>query len=117
MDDVGAADDMTTHLINLGHRTIGFIVGHPNHMASEQRLLGYRRALARAGIAYDPGLVRPGEFDFASGAKAAESLLALVERPSAIFASNDDMAAGVLTVAHAKGLKVPDHPLNRRDIK
>jgi LacI family transcriptional regulator len=48
MDDVQAADDMTTHLINLGHRRIGFIIGHPNHMASDQRLFGYRRALDRA---------------------------------------------------------------------
>jgi LacI family transcriptional regulator len=108
MDDVQAADDMTTHLINLGHRVIGFIVGHPNHMASEQRLFGYRRALDRAGIAFEPGLVRPGEFDFASGAAAAEVLLTLPRPPSAIFASNDDMAAGVLAVAHRLGLAIPD---------
>lgn len=108
MDDVQAADDMTTHLLNLGHRTIGFIVGHPNHMASEQRLFGYRRALDRAGIAFEPGLVRPGEFDFESGAAAAEVLLALPKRPSAIFASNDDMAAGVLAVAHRLGLAIPN---------
>ena len=107
MDDVGAADDMTTHLINLGHSVIGFIVGHPNHRASEQRLFGYRRALDRAGIAFEPDLVRPGEFDFASGAQAGEALLDLKRRPSAIFASNDDMAAGVLTVAHARGIAVP----------
>ncbi len=107
MDDVQAADDMTTHLVNLGHRVIGFIVGHPNHMASEQRLFGYRRALDRAGIAFEPGLVQPGEFDFASGVTAAKALLSLPRRPTAIFASNDDMAAGVLTVAHARGLALP----------
>ena len=108
MDDVGAADDMTTHLINLGHRVIGFIVGHPNHMASEQRLFGYRRALDRAGIAYEPNLVKPGEFDFASGERAAEALLSIATPPTAIFASNDDMAAGVLAVAHHRGIAVPD---------
>ena len=108
MDDVQAADDMTTHLINEGHRRIGFIIGHPNHMASDQRLFGYRRALDRAGIAFEPGLVRPGQFDFASGAAAAESLLSLPEPPSAIFASNDDMAAGVLAVAHRLDIAVPD---------
>ena len=108
MDDVGAADDMTTHLINLGHRRIGFIVGHPNHMASDQRLYGYRRALDRAGIAFEPELVRPGLFDFASGAAAAETLLALPSPPTAIFASNDDMAAGVLAVAHRRGIALPD---------
>ena len=108
MDDAGAADDMTTHLINLGHRRIGFIVGHPNHMASDQRLFGYRRALDRVAIAFEPELVRPGQFDFASGAVAAEALLSLPSPPTAIFASNDDMAAGVLAVAHRRGLALPD---------
>lgn len=108
MDDVQAADDMTTHLINEGHRRIGFVVGHPNHMASDQRLFGYRRALDRAAIPYEPGLVRPGAFDFASGAAAAEVLLDLADRPTAIFASNDDMAAGVLAVAHRREIPVPD---------
>jgi LacI family transcriptional regulator len=108
MDDAQAADDMTTHLINGGHRRIGFIVGHPNHMASDQRHFGYRRALDRAGISYEPDLVRAGKFDFASGAAAAEALLTLPARPSAIFASNDDMAAGVLSVAHHRGIAVPE---------
>lgn len=108
MDDVQAADDMTTHLINEGHRRIGFIVGHPNHMASDQRLFGYRRALDRAGLPFEPSLVRQGHFDFASGAEAANALLDLPEPPSAIFASNDDMAAGVLAMAHRRGIVVPD---------
>jgi LacI family transcriptional regulator len=107
MDDVQAADDMTMHLINEGHRRIGFILGHPNHMASDQRHYGYRRALDRAGIEYEPDLVKPGEFDFASGLAAAEELLRLRSKPSAIFASNDDMAAGVLSYAHRIGLDVP----------
>lgn len=107
MDDVQAADDMTTHLINHGHRRIGFIIGHPNHMASDQRLFGYRRALDRAGVDFEPTLVRPGQFDFASGAAAAELLLDLPEPPTAIFASNDDMAAGVLAVAHRRDISVP----------
>ena len=108
MDDVQAADDMTTHLINLGHRRIGFVIGHPNHMASDQRLFGYRRALDRAGIGFEPSLVQPGLFDFASGAAAAELLLNLADPPTAIFASNDDMAAGVLAVAHRRDIAVPD---------
>lgn len=107
MDDAQAADDMTTHLINQGHRVIGFIKGHPNHMASEERLFGYRRALDRAGIAYEPQLVAPGEFDFDSGVNAARQFLTGRRRPTAIFASNDDMAAGVLSVAHDMGLAVP----------
>jgi len=107
MDDAQAADDMTTHLINAGHRRIGFVRGHPNHMASDDRLFGYRRALDRAGISYEPSLVCDGEFDFDSGVRAAQALLALPNRPTAIFASNDDMAAGVLAVAHDRGIPVP----------
>jgi LacI family transcriptional regulator len=107
MDDAQAADDMTTYLVNKGHRVIGFVRGHPNHMASEERLFGYRRALDRAGIAYEPALVAPGEFDFDSGVAAARRFLKRARRTTAIFASNDDMAAGVLSVAHDMGLDVP----------
>lgn len=107
MDDVQAADDMTSHLIALGHRRIGFVIGHPNHTASDLRLYGYRRALDRAGLAFEPKYVRQGAFDFASGEAAADVMLDLPHAPTAIFASNDDMAAGVLTVAHRRGLAVP----------
>ncbi|MES2895423.1 MAG: LacI family DNA-binding transcriptional regulator [Pseudomonadota bacterium] len=107
MDDVQAADDMTSHLVALGHRRIAFVIGHPNHTASDLRLFGYRRALDRAGLAFEPKYVRPGQFDFESGEAAADVLLDLSPRPTAIFASNDDMAAGVLTVAHRRGLAVP----------
>ena len=107
MDDVQAADDMTSHLVALGHRRIGFVVGHFKHMASDQRLFGYRRAIDRAGLPFEPKLVRPGAFDFASGEAAADILLDLADPPTAIFASNDDMAAGVLTVAHRRKLVLP----------
>lgn len=107
MDDVAAADDMTTHLVNLGHRRIGFIKGHPNHLASEDRLAGHRHALDRAGLPFDPALVADGEFDFDSGCRAASFFLDLPRRPTAIFASNDDMAAGVLAIAHERGIDLP----------
>ena len=107
MDDAQAADDLTSLLINKGHRRIGFIKGHPNHMASDERLFGYRRALDRAGIAFEPGLVHEGEFDVESGIRAGGELLDLPNPPTAIFASNDDMAAGVLAVAHERDIDVP----------
>lgn len=107
MDDAQAADDMTSHLLNIGHRRIGFVKGHGSHSASDDRLFGYRRALDRAGIPYDPALVADGAFDFASGLVAAKLLLDLADRPTAIFASNDDMAAGVLSQAHERGLSLP----------
>jgi LacI family transcriptional regulator len=107
MDDAQAGDDMTTHLVNQGHRRIGFVKGHPSHMASEERLYGYRKALERAGIAFEPALVIDGEFDFDSGVRAAAALLDSAEPPTAIFAANDDMAAGVLAEAHSRGIDVP----------
>jgi LacI family transcriptional regulator len=108
MDDAQAADDMTMHLINQGHRRIGFIKGHPNHMASDERMFGYRRALDRAGLPFEPQLMAEGEFDFESGFAAGEMFLNLDNPPTAIFASNDDMAAGVQAAAHQAGLNIPD---------
>ena len=108
-DDERAVLDAVTWLIcEQGHRRIGFIKGHPNHMASDERLFGYRRALDRAGISFEPSLVADGLFDFDSGTEAARHFLSMAKPPTAIFASNDDMAAGVLAVAHDRGIAVPD---------
>lgn len=107
IDNEAAAEVMTTHLLSLGHRRIGFIAGHPSYATSAQRLNGYTRALRIAGISYDPALVCEGSYDFASGSAAAAVLLDLAEPPTAIFASSDDMAAGALTTAHRRGLRVP----------
>jgi LacI family transcriptional regulator len=108
VDNEQAACDMTRHLLDLGHRRIGFIVGDRGYAASGQRLSGYLRALSEAGLGLDLTLVRQGRYDFASGAAAAEELLALAERPTAIFASSDDIAAGALATAHRLGVHVPD---------
>lgn len=107
LDNEGAAYAMTRHLLELGHRRIGFVVGDRGYAVSEQRLGGYQRALAEAGVGLEPELVRPGSFDFASGGAAAEDLLRLAARPTAIFASNDEMAAGALAAAHRLGIAVP----------
>lgn len=107
IDNRAAAATMTQHLLGLGHRRIGFIAGDPGFATSGQRTSGYRDALVQAGITADPALIRSGHYDFASGAREAEALLALPEPPTAIFAASDDMAAGVLTVAHRLGLRVP----------
>ncbi len=108
MDDAGAAREMTEYLIGIGHRRIGFIIGHPNHFASSRRLAGYRDALERHHIAYDAGLVKQGYFTFESGFDVARELLRLPAPPTAIFASNDDMAAGVLLAAHELAVPVPE---------
>lgn len=107
-DDRRAAHDMTDYLIGLGHRDVGFVCGHPEHAATRRRLEGYRQALEARGLEFREALVAPGDFTFGSGYAAAERLLAGATRPTAIFASNDDMAIGVLAAAQARGLKVPD---------
>ncbi|MBY0519349.1 MAG: LacI family DNA-binding transcriptional regulator [Sphingomonas sp.] len=107
IDNRAAAAAMTRHLIELGHRRIGFVAGDPGFATSGQRTEGYRDALRAAGLPVDAALHRQGSYDFASGAREAEALLALAEPPTAIFAASDDMAAGVLTVAHQHGLHVP----------
>jgi len=107
VDDFGAARDMTAHLLALGHSRIGFIIGHPDHGSSVPRLDGFRAAMNAAGAAIEPELLAQGRFTFESGAESARTLLALPSRPTAIFASNDDMAAGVLHVAHEMGIQIP----------
>ncbi len=107
MDDTAAAREMTDYLASLGHRRIGFISGPPDHPQSHLREVGYRQSLAAHGIAVDSALMAVGAFDFESGLRAAADLLALPERPTAVFASNDDMAAAVLAVAYRSGVRVP----------
>lgn len=107
IDDFHAAETITTHLIRLGHRRIGFIKGNPDTSASERRYAGYCSALAQAGITLDPSIIAQGYFTYRSGLDATETILNSPEPPSAIFASNDDMAAATLAVAHARHLDVP----------
>jgi LacI family transcriptional regulator len=107
VDDFRAAHEMTTYLISLGHSRIGFIKGDPNQTASARRLEGYQAALHEAGIAPDPANVQQGYFTYRSGLEASEKLLNRKRPPSAIFASNDDMAAAAISVAHRRGMDVP----------
>ncbi|USQ98059.1 LacI family DNA-binding transcriptional regulator [Caulobacter sp. RL271] len=108
VDERAAACDMTTHLIERGHRRIGFVTGPQGQMATRARLDGYRLACAKHGIEIDPELIAAGNYSFGSGLAAGEALLNLRTPPTAIFASNDDMAAGVSLVAHQRGLKIPE---------
>ena len=107
IDEYQAAYDMTRHIVGLGHRHIGFIIGNPHQSASAQRLEGYRDAMAAARLEVPPECVAQGLFSYRSGLDAAERLLSRGEAPSAIFASNDDMAAATVAVAHRRHLDVP----------
>jgi LacI family transcriptional regulator len=107
IDDFAAAREMTEYLIKLGHRHIGLIKGHPDQIASAERERGFMAAVAEAGLRKSDIAVEQGYFTFRSGLEAAEKLLKRKRRPTAIFASNDDMAAAVVSVAHRRGLDVP----------
>jgi len=107
IDEAGAAGQMTAHLLRLGHRRIGFIVGEPVLHASRARLDGFKAAMADAGVDVPPELVAQGSFTYKSGLVAAEHLLTIADPPSAIFASNDDMAVATIMAAHRLGLDVP----------
>ncbi len=101
---------MTEQLAGLGHTRIGFIIGNPDHAAVADRYQGYREGLRTCGLALDKKLVAQGYNSYDSGVECARKLLQAPEakRPTAIFASNDEMAAGVLAVAHGLGLAVPE---------
>jgi LacI family transcriptional regulator len=108
IDDRRAAFEMTRHLLDLGHRRIGFIQGDPNLSASGEREAGYAEALRQGGLPIDAALIVPGRYTYRSGLEATERLLGNADRPTAIFASNDDMAAAAVATANRHGLDVPD---------
>jgi LacI family transcriptional regulator len=107
VDDRDAAYAITEHLIQLGHTRIGFLWGEPHHRSSPERYQGYADALKDYGIALNRKLILPGRYAFDDGFRGARKLLALKEPPTAIFGSNDEIAAGVLAAARSAGLDVP----------
>ena len=108
MDDKQAAFDMTEALIKTGHKEIGFIQGNPNHGSSFLRLEGFQDAINKYDLIVPKSRIVQGDYSFQSGLAAANALLAEPNaRPTAIFASNDDMAAGVVSVANRHGINVP----------
>lgn len=107
IDDFAAAADMTRYLIGLGHKRIGFVKGHPLHSSSRRRFAGFEAAIREAGAKLDKPRIAQGFYSYRSGMEAAEELLSKGQPPTAIFACNDEMASGVMSLAHRKGLVVP----------
>ena len=107
VDDRDAAYAVTEHLIQLGHQRIGFLWGGKAHRSSPERYQGYEDALKHYGIALDKALIVEGDYSFDDGFRGARKLLALKNPPTAIFGSNDEIAAGVLAAAKAANLNVP----------
>jgi LacI family transcriptional regulator len=107
VDDRDAAYEITEHLIQLGHQRIGFLWGGLAHRSSTERYRGYEEALKDYGITLDKHLVVPGDYTFDDGFRGARRLLALRSPPTAIFGSNDEIAAGVSAAAKSAGMSVP----------
>ena len=107
-DNFEGARLATQHLLQLGHRHIGFITGDQDHPDSLERLQGYRAALESAGVAFDPKRVVPGEYHEVSGVLAVDRLLNGGRPLTAIFAANDQMAFGAALGLRRRGLRVPD---------
>ena len=105
MDEYDAARAITELLLQKGHRRIGFVRGPRVHLVSLRRYNGYANALGGKGLRIDPTLTVQGDFSRQSGRELAPTLFAA--KPTAIFASNDEMAAGVIDAAHAAGMNVP----------
>jgi LacI family transcriptional regulator len=98
---------MAEYLVKLGHRRIGYITGPQGRRSTRERLEGFSDALATLGCPIGEEMIALGAYSFESGIEGARRLLARPEPPTAIFASNDDMAAGVLQTATEMGLNVP----------
>ena len=97
----------TEHLLGLGHRRIGAIAGPGDYLCSRARIDGYRSALERGGVRFDPALVRHGDFQHEGGFIHGGELLSLRDRPTAIFAGSDQQAFGVYEAARRRGLRIP----------
>ncbi len=102
------ANQATKHLLGLGHRRIGAISGPDGWLATEERRGGYHAALASAGIMPDPAIEIASDFQVEGGIEAAAHLLDVAERPTAIFAFNDNLALGTMQAARARGLRIPE---------
>ncbi len=107
IDDHQAAFAITEHLIQSGHQDIGFLCGDKEHNSSQERLMGYKAALKKNGIRINRSLILQGEYSFESGVKGAKKLLSKDDKPTAIFASNDEIAAGALFAARLMDIEIP----------
>ena len=108
INDHQAAKEMTTKLIELGHTSIGFITGRKGTATTRRRLEGFLSAMKDANLSVPDSFIQEGNFEYRSALIAGEKLLKQPQRPTAIFASNDEMAAGLIAAAHKSGLSVPD---------
>ena len=108
IDNIGAAQEATEHLIKLGHKRIGFITGPLSIILSRDRLKGYRQAMLSNEIFVDESLIQEGDFTVESGYSITMKLLTANSLPTAIVASNDEMAVGAMKAIKKTGLRIPE---------
>ncbi len=107
-NDREACSAAARHLIDNGHTNIAMVEGQHSWRSARERRAGFEEGLATAGITMPRSFIATGNYTFQSGIEAAQQLLDLYPMPTAIFASNDEMAIGVLHAAHMRGINVPD---------
>lgn len=107
IDNAAAARKAVDHLVSMGHSRIAHVAGPTSEGMSQRRRDGFIDAVRSHGLDLPPAYLQPGDFRFDSGQAATRALLALPEPPTAIFAANDEMAAGVLSEAQQQGLSIP----------
>lgn len=108
IDNHKAAFEVTEFLISLGHTNIGFIKGYSLEASAVLRFQGYKSALQKHALPFSGKSVMQGDYSYKSGLKCSQRLLSGRNRPTAVFASNDYMAAAVITTAHINGLRIPE---------
>ena len=106
--DRQSAAEVAEHVAKLGHERIAMIIGPQTYRSAIERLGGFSDALEERGLKLRPEYIAQGAYTFESGAACAELLLSRTPRPTAIFAGNDETAAGVYRTAYLRGLKIPD---------
>ena len=106
-NDRQAVGDVARYLVSLGHRRIGYITGPPGFLSAQERREGFLDALEKRGLKIPSELIVEGGYTYESGLAGGERLLSRSPRPTAIFASNDEMAAGVYRAADRLGLSIP----------
>lgn len=107
IDNAAAAHAAVAHLIGQGHRQIAHVTGPVSNILTRQRLMGYRRALADAGLTWQAGFEFAGDFGLAGGRAAFARYRELAVKPTAVFCANDESAMGFISSAHLSGVRVP----------
>ncbi len=108
VDNYGGASVMTEHLIGLGHTKVGFVSGRADLRDASQRELGFRKTMEKHGLPVVEEWIIQGEYEARKAFQVSMNLLAKSDRPTAIFAANDQMAYGVIDAARILGLQVPE---------